>query len=122
MTVREEVQLVEPGMSVWAMNADDTDADMRQARGGTVFSIESHVDTETGEVQRRFVTATAWQRRVRFDVVTADQVAQVAPMNVTAVRGLIRTAAAVVSSSKRALSTDEARCIDLQFRLKEILG
>lgn len=118
-----EADLVELGMSVWALSADATDADMRQVKGGTVVAIETDVDAETGELQRRFVTATAWRGAIRFDVLTADEVAQLSPMNVAVVRGLIRVAAAAVAKPKRStISSDEARCIDLQYRLKEILG
>lgn len=117
-----ETALIEIGMSVWALNSDDTDADMRSVQGGTVVSIETDTDRDTGEIQRRFVTATPWRGAVRFDFVNAGQVAQVAPMNVAAVRALIRTAAGVVAKAKRVFTTDEARCIALQHELMRILS
>lgn len=116
-----DIDLVEIGMAVWAMNADDTDADMRSVKGGTVVSIDTAVNDD-GERVRTFTTATPWQRRVRFDHVESHEVRQVLPMNVAAVRALIRTAAGVVANAKRVFTTDEARCITLQHELMRVLG
>lgn len=122
MTVRTDTELVEVGMSIWPVDFDVTDLEASQVKGGTVVAIETDVDRDTGEVQRRFVCASPWRRTIRFDVITADQVKTVEPMNVAAVRTLIRSAARVVAESKRIFTTDEARCVRLQSELMEVLG
>lgn len=118
-----ETSLVALGAKVWALDLEQTDADASAVKGGIVISIETDVDPDTGEVQRRFVCAEPWQRNIRIDIVNADDVKTVEPMNVAAVRRLIRTAARLVGESKRAvIDSSEARLIDLQHRMKEILG
>lgn len=123
MTVRADTQLVEIGMKVWALPvAELLDVDVNAVKGGTVVAIETDVDPDTAEVQRRFITAAVWRGGVRFDSLVADDVAQVEPMNVAGIRTLIRAAAKVVANSKRVFTTDEARCIDLQRNLMEAMG
>lgn len=118
-----DTDLVELGCYVSSLDLNtDTDADADQVRGGIVISIESHSDPETGEVQRRFITATPWRRDVRFDVVLADEVKQIELPNAAMIRSLIRQAGKVVAQSKRAMGTDVARCITLQQTLMGILG
>jgi hypothetical protein len=117
-----DVDLVEIGMTVWALNADSTDADMRSVKGGIVVAVDQHVDSETGEITRTFTTATPWRGAVRFDFVADKDVAQVEPLNVAAVRNLIRTAGGVVAKTKRIFTTDEAKCVTLQHELLRVLG
>lgn len=122
MTVRADAQLVEIGMKVWALDLERNDLDARDIKGGVVIAIETNVDTDTGEIERRFICAEPWRGAVRFDAINASDVATVEPMNVAGVRNLIRAAARVVASSKRIFTTDEARCVDLQRNLMEALG
>lgn len=118
-----DTDLVELGCYVGALDLNSgTDADANQVQGGIVFAIESHADPDTGEVQRRFITATPWRGQVRFDVLLASEVKQVELPNSAMIRSLIRQAAKVVGQSKRAMGTDVARCITLQQTLMEILG
>lgn len=120
-----ETDLIDVGCTVWALdlNVDvDLDVDHRQVQGGIVVAIETAADPDTGELQRRFVTATPWQGRVRWDSLLASQVAQIAPPNTAAIRSLIRACAGVVAKSKRVMATDEARCIAAQYRLMETLA
>jgi hypothetical protein len=113
-----DTDLVELGCYVGALDLNsDTDADGDSVRGGIVFAIESHADPETGEVQRRFITATPWRREVRFNSLLASEVKQI-----ELIRSLIRQAGKVVAQSKRAMGSDVARCITLQQTLMEILG
>jgi hypothetical protein len=115
--------LVELGCCVYALDLNtQTDADANQVQGGIVFAIESHVDPDTGEVERRFITATPWRGQVRFDVVLADEVKQIELPNSAMIRSLIRQAGKVVAQSKRAMGTDVARCVSLQQTLMGILG
>lgn len=114
------VELIEVGCSVWAHEIEKTDAETRQIRGGTVIQISTHVDAETGEVSRKFHTATPWRGGVRFDELAAGDVEQVEPPNAAWIRSLMRSAAAVVQKSKRT-SSDVARCIALQAQLMEVL-
>lgn len=118
----DEIRLIEPGCTVWALNLEwDTDADADQVKGGVVFSIESELDEETGEVQRRFITATPWRGRIRFDVVGAGEVRQVMAPNPASMRTLLRKAGEIVGRSGKRMSTDVARCVTLQAKLMEVL-
>lgn len=122
MTHPAEVALVEVGCYVWVLDLDRTDADANAVKGGVVYAIETDVDTETGEVQRRFMCATQWRGAIRFDVVLADEVRTVDRAQANIIRNLIRAAAGVVAKSKRIFATDEARCIALQHELLKVLG
>lgn len=115
------VELIEIGCSIYALHADQTDADMRLVKGGVVVAVETAADRDTGEIERRFVTATPWRGQVRFDALVAGEVAQAEPPNVASLRALIRTAARVVADSKRTFTTDESRCIALQHNLMEVM-
>lgn len=114
------VDLIEIGCSVYALSSDQTDADMRQVKGGTVVAIETGANDD-GETQRRFITATTWRREIRFDSLLAEHVVQADPPNTAAMWQLIRTAAGVVKDSKKR-GSDTARCIALQHQLMEVLG
>lgn len=123
MTAVLDAELVEVGCSVFALDLnEDTDADVRHIRGGVVIAIETAVDADTGEVQRRFITATPWQGRIRWDSLLASELGQVAPPNTSVIRSLIRSMATVVARSKRTVTTDEARCITAQAALMEVLA
>jgi hypothetical protein len=118
----EELALVDVGCSVWALNLEaDTDAEASEIKGGVVFAVETAADPETGELQRRFITATPWRRQIRFDVVLADEVRQVAAPNTSVMKSLLRRAASVVAESGKRMSTDVTRCITLQQKLMEVL-
>lgn len=114
------VDLIEIGCSVYALDSDQTDADMRNVKGGVVVAIETGANDD-GELQRRFITATSWRRDIRFDTLLAEHVAQADPPNTATIRGLIRTAAGVVAGAKR-VGSAEARCIQLQHDLMVALG
>lgn len=117
------LELVEVGCHVYALDLNsDTDADAVDVRGGIVVAIETAVDQDTGEVMRRFVTATPWRGRVRWDALRADEVAEVSPANTAFIRSLIRALAKVVAGSKRTLATDEAKAITAQAVLMEVLA
>lgn len=120
----DDLALIEPGCTVYALDLnDDTDVDTQHVKGGTVYSIESERDSETGEVQRRFMTATPWRGGVRFSTVRADEVRQVEMVNASAVRTVIRLAAKVVATSKGSTFTSfERRCVDVQQLLMKALG
>lgn len=114
------VDLIEIGCTVFALNSDRTDADMRAVKGGTVVAIATGA-TSDGELQRKFITATPWRNEIRFDELLAEHVDQADPPNTAAMRTLIRTAAAVVAKAKR-VGSAEARCIQLQHDLMEALA
>lgn len=123
MTAGSMLDLVEVGCTIYALDLNEqTDAEARQVKGGVVLAIETALDVDTGEVQRRFITATPWRRAVRFDSLAADQVAQVELPNAAAIRSLIRSMARVVADSKRLFTTDEARCVDGQGLLMRALN
>lgn len=115
------VELIELGCTVYGLSSDDTDADMNAVKGGVVVAIATGTNRETGEQQRKFITATPWQRRVRFDELLADHVRQADPPNTASIRSLIRTAAGVVAQAKQ-IGSDTARCIQLQHDLMEALA
>lgn len=121
MNLAIPVDLIELGCSVFGLSSDDTDADMTAVKGGVVVAIATGTNPTTGEQQRKFITATPWQRRIRFDELLADHVRQADPPNTASIRALIRTAAGVVAQSKR-VGSDEARCIHLQHDLMEALA
>lgn len=116
----EELALVEIGCSVFALDLNETDVRSQDVKGGTVIAIETDVDPETGETQRRFVTATPWRGDVRFDVVLASECRQVAPPNASFIRSLVRALAKAVASSKR-FGTHQVRCMGAATRLMEVL-
>lgn len=114
------VDLIEIGCQVWTLDLNQqTDADTDQVKGGTVVDIATDIDEETGEIDRRFITATPWQRRIRFDTVNANEVRQAGPPNMASIRNLIRISAGLVADSKR-IGTDQARLIALQQKLLEV--
>lgn len=117
-----DVTLLEPGMSAWVLDADRTDADMAQVRGGTIIGIDRTVDADTGELTTKVTTATAWRGSVRYDTFDASEIRTVDLMNTATVRGLIRAAAGIVASSKRSYTSDVAKAIDLQAQLARVLG
>lgn len=115
------LDLIEIGCSVYAHRVDVTDTpDTRSIRGGVVVAIASGVNRTTGEIERKFITATPWRREVLFEEVLASEVAQVEPPSVASMRNLIRQAAGVVAAAKR-VGSSEARCIQLQHDLMEAL-
>lgn len=121
MNLTVPVDLIEIGCSVFALDLNtQTDADARDVKGGVVVSIETGTNPTTGEIQRRFITATPWRREIRFDSLLADHVVQAEPPNSASIWTLIRTAAGVVANAKKR-GSDTARCIALQHHLMEVL-
>lgn len=106
-----DVELVEPGMQVLALDLnDDTDAEMIDVRGGVVVAIGSDPDPETGEVQRRFIVAKRGRhQQVRWASLRADEVRQVLPYDSSAVRKLVCAMAGIVAEHKGRPFTDEHR-------------
>lgn len=117
----DELRLVDVGALVFSLNLeDDTDADFDQVQGGTVIEVTTSV-TADGEVQRRFLTATAWRGRIRFDVIDAENVRQIELPNAAVIRSLIRAMARQVGSSRRQVTTNEATLIKAQSTLMGVL-
>lgn len=109
---RVDADLITPGCTIFALDLDaDTDADADQVQGGTVVTIATHADTNTGELQRRFTVAKQWRGGVRWSVLRADQIRQVEPYNSANVRRLIRALARQVGQRKTALDTDDLQAI-----------
>lgn len=117
-----ETELVEVGQQVIALDLmnDETDADLGDVRGGVVVAIESEVDRETGEVQRRFVCCKQYRRRIVWSTLTAKDVRQVLPFDSAAVRKLIRAMAADLGGRKGPMVTDDHRTIDAMQRLARV--
>lgn len=115
------VELIELGCTVYGLTSDQTDADMRDVKGGVVVAIGTGYSRRTGEQMRKFVTATPWRGEIRFDELVADDVRQADPPNTASMRALIRTAAGVVAKANR-VGSSEARCIQLQHDLMEALA
>lgn len=104
--------LVEIGMTVVALDLEDTDADLADVRGGVVIAIETTADPDTGEIQRRFVTAKQWRSEVRWSSLRGDEVRDVLPFDSSAVRRLVRAMAKKVADGKGVLLTDDLQLID----------
>jgi hypothetical protein len=106
-----DVELVEPGMQVLALDLDrDTDAAMADVRGGVVVAIGNDPDPETGEIQRRFIVAKrAPRKQIRWASLRADEVRQVLPYDSNAIRKLIAAMAGLVAENQGRPLTDEHR-------------
>jgi hypothetical protein len=119
-----DVEAVAVGMSVLALDLEgDTDADLADVRGGVVIAVDTHVDPDTGEIQRVFLCAKQWRREVRFSRLTAAEVRDVLPFNSRTVWGLVKAMARVVAEAKGTTpDTSVSRCIDAQARLLEVLA
>jgi hypothetical protein len=118
---RSDLELVEPGCCVYTSEPDGDLLD-HQIRGGIVVWIETGFDKDSGELWRRFVTASPSGRGIRWEHLDAAQVRQIMGPNSASIRGLIRKMATVVALSKSTFSTDEARCINGQVTLMKALG
>lgn len=105
--------LVEIGMTVIALNLEqDTDADLADVRGGIVVAIDTDRNPDTGEIQRRFITAKQWRRQIRWSSLNADDVRDVLPYDSSAVRRLVRAMARDVADRKSVMTSDDLQLIE----------
>jgi hypothetical protein len=119
--VAVDVEVVEPGMSVLALDLDeDTDADLQDVRGGVVIAVDTHRDVETDEIQRVFLCAKQWRREVRFSALLAGDVRDVLPFDSAAVRRLRRAMNRVAAEAKGPTLDAERRLLDAITVLKEL--
>lgn len=117
-----DVEQVAVGMNVRALDVnEDTDADVRQVRGGIVVRVETDVDQDTGEVTRRFVCAKQWSpKEIRWASLRADEVREVMPFSSADARRLVRAMATVVASRKGLLDTRDHELIDAMAALRQV--
>lgn len=121
MTSRAD--LIEVGCYVFARGVSDEAIFDGDATGGVVVSVDTHVDGETGEVQRQFSIARAHgPRRVRWGRLRADQVGEVHPPSSATVRSLFRAIERCAAERKGPLSSDDRRDLEALTRLFEAIG
>lgn len=114
-----EVDLVTVGCSVFDCEPDvDPDTPIT---GGIVWSIDSTVDRDTGEIVKAFATVEPWRDRVRFLTVAAADVRQWNRLNSAAVRSVVRRMARVIATGRGALDSTDLLMLDAMSRLVRAL-
>jgi hypothetical protein len=119
--VLADTDYVEVGMTVLALDLEgDTDADLQDVRGGVVVAIDTHVDPDSGEINRSFICAKQWRRQIRWSTLTAADVRDVLPFDAAAVRRLIKALARDIADTKGVLLTNERKAIDAIHVLAQV--